>query len=94
MIAPYLASSLVNPFKPENKGQFRLTKDHNSIRMKQFLIHGNIPVTLYSNMLTFTDSNKSLILDGDLLKTMTKYKFNVSHSNSQDRKKIMSLQKK
>ena len=33
LIAPYLASSLtslVNRFKPENKSQFRLRKDHNS----------------------------------------------------------------
>ena len=26
LIAPYLASSLVNVFKPENKSQFRLKK--------------------------------------------------------------------
>ena len=30
MIATYLASSLVNLFKPENKSQFRLRKDPNS----------------------------------------------------------------
>ena len=29
MIAPYLASSLVNLLKPENKSQFRLIKDFN-----------------------------------------------------------------
>ena len=33
LIAPYLASSLVNVFKPaENKSQFRLRKDNNSIK--------------------------------------------------------------
>ena len=42
MIAPYLASSLVNLFKPENKSQFRLRKDLNSTKMNDFLIHGNI----------------------------------------------------
>ena len=39
-------------------------------------------------MLFFTDSKKSLKLDGDPLKTMTNYKFNVDRSNSQDRKGI------
>ena len=51
-IAPYLASSLVNPFKPENKSQFRLRKDHNSTKINDFLIHGHIPVSLHSNMIT------------------------------------------
>ena len=66
LIAPYLASSLVNLFKPENKSQFRFKKDVNSIKMNEFLINGGIPVSLYSNMLNFRDSNKSFILDGDL----------------------------
>ena len=57
MIAPYLASSLVNLFKPEKKSQYNLIKDHKSIEMNGFLINGGIPVTLYSNMLTFGDSN-------------------------------------
>ena len=50
MIAPDLASSLVNLFKPESKSQFKLIKDQISIRMKVCLINGVIPVTLYSNM--------------------------------------------
>ena len=53
--------------------------------MKDFLINTSIPVTLYSNMLFFRDSNLSFLLDGDLLKTMTRYFFNVDNSNSQDR---------
>ena len=36
MIAPYLASSLGNLFKPENKSQFKLIKDHQSLRMNDF----------------------------------------------------------
>ena len=32
MIAPFLASSLVNFYKPENKNQFRLIKDLNQLR--------------------------------------------------------------
>ena len=70
LIAPYLASSLVNLFKTENESQFRLKKDLNSNRMNDFLING-IPDTLYSNLSTFRDSNKSFKLDGDLLEAIT-----------------------
>ena len=86
LIAPYVASSSVNLFSSENKSQFKLTKDHSSTKMSDFLIHGIIPVTLYGNMLTFRDSNKPFIIDRDLLKTMTNYKFNADHSNLQDQK--------
>ena len=75
MIAPYLASSLVNLFKPENKSQLKLIKDQNSFRMNDFLKNGVISVSLYRNMLTFRDSNKSFKLDGDLLETITNYDF-------------------
>ena len=88
VIAPYLASSLVNLFKPENKSQFRITKDLNSTKMNDFLINGGKPVTLFSNMIIFRDSKKSFELDGDFLETMTKFDFNVDHSNQQDRKLI------
>ena len=88
LIAPFLASSLVNLFKPENKSQFRLKKDLNSTKMNDFKINDGIPVTLVSNMLIFRDSNKSFKLEGDLLETMTNYDFNVDHSNQQDRKLI------
>ena len=88
MIAPNLASSLVNLFEPENKSQFRLVTDFNSTKTNDFLINTCVPVSLYSNLLTFRESNKSFKLDGDLLKTMTNYKFNADHSNIQDRKII------
>ena len=39
-------------------------------------------------MLTFRDRKKTFKLDGDLLKTMTNFKFNVDHSNPQNRKNI------
>ena len=91
LTAPYLASSLVNLFKPENKSQFRLGKDTNSTKMNGFLIQGNLPITLFSNMVTFRDSNKSFRLEGDLLKLMTNYKFNADHSNSQDKKLIFEF---
>ena len=92
MIAPYLASSLVNLFIPENKCQFRLIKDINLSKMKDFLINDGRPVTLYSNMLTFRESNKTFILDGDLLETLTSYDLNVGHSNPQDQKLIYEFE--
>ena len=93
LIAPYLASPLVNLFKPENKSQFRLKKDLNSTKMNDFLINEGVPVTLVSNMLIFRDSNKPFKLEGDLSETMTNYDFNVDHSNQQDRKLIYELVK-
>ena len=93
LIAPYLASSLVIVFKPENKSQFRLKKDLNSTKMNDLLIKEGIPVTLVSNMLIFRDCNKSFKLEGDLLETMTNYDFNVDHSNQQDRKLIYEFAK-
>ena len=93
LIAPYLASSLVNLFKPENKSQFRLKKDLNSTKMNDFNINKGIPVTLVSNLLIFRDSNKSFKLEGDLLEAITNYDFNVDHSNQQDRKLIYEFAK-
>ena len=93
MIALYLASSLVNFYKPENKSQFRLIKDLHSSKMNDFIINGGIPVTLFSNILTFGDSNKSFKLDGVLLKIMTNIDFIVSHSNPKDQKLIYEFGK-
>ena len=61
--------------------------------MNDFLIHRTIPVTIFSNMITFRDSNKTFRLEGDLLKVITNYKFNVDHSNQQDRKIIYEFAK-
>ena len=61
--------------------------------MKDFLIKEGIPVTLFSNMLLFRDSSKFFKLDGDLLKTMTNYDFNVSHSDLKDQKLIYEFGK-
>ena len=93
MIAPYLTTSLVEVFKKDNKSQFRLRKDPNSTKMNDFLIHGNILVTIFSNMITFRDSNKTFRLEGDLLKVITNYKFNVDHSSLQDKKLIYQFAK-
>ena len=93
MIASYLVSSLVEVFKKDNKSQFRLRKDPNSTKLNDFLIHGTIPVTIFSNMIVFRDSNKSFRLEGDLLKVITNYKSNVDHSNPQDKKLIYQFAK-
>ena len=93
LIAPYLTSSLVEVFKKDNKSQFRLRKDPNSTKMNDFLIHGTIPVTIYSNMITFRDTNKSFRLEGDLLKTITNHKFNTDNSSQQDKKLIYEFAK-
>ena len=93
LIAPYLASSLVNLFKTENKSQFRLRKDPNSTKMNDFSIHGSIPVNLFGNMITFRDSNKTYRLEGDLLKLITNYIFNADHCSPQDKKLIYECAK-
>ena len=93
LIAPYLTTSLVEVFKKDNKSQFRLRKDPNSTKINDFLIHGTIPVTIFSNMITFRDSNKTFRLEGDLLKVITNYKFNVDHSSPQDKKLIYEFAK-
>ena len=93
VIAKYLASFLDNLFEPENKSQFKILKDHNSIRMKEFLTNRSVPVTLYSNLLIFRDSNRSFKRDVDLLETMTNFDFNVYHSNPHDWKLFFDFAK-
>ena len=93
MIAPYLVSSLSNVFNLENKSQFRLKKDPNSTKINDFLIHRAIPVTLFSNMITFRDSDRSFKLEGDLLKLITNHKFNADHSSPRDKKLIYEFAK-
>ena len=56
--------------------------------MHDFLINGGIPITLFSNMIIFRDSNKSFKVDGDLLESMTNYDLNIDHSNQRDRNLI------
>ena len=93
IIASYLALPLVEAFKKGNKSQFRIKKDPDSTKLNDFLIHGKISVTIFSNMITFRDSNKFFRLEGDLLKVITNHKFNVDHSNQQNRKIIYEFAK-
>ena len=57
------------------------------------MINKSIPVTLYNNLLNYRVSKKPFKSDGDLLKTMANYKFDVTHSNPQDQKLIYEFQK-
>ena len=93
MIAPYLASSLVNFSKPEKTSQFGVLKDLKSTRMNDFWIDTRVPVTLCRNLLTLIDSNTTVKVDGHLLETMTNYDFDVSHSNPQGQKLIYEFGK-
>ena len=74
-------SSLIEVIKSDNKGQFRLTEDPNSTKTNDFLINEKVPVTIFSNMLTFRNTKKVFKIEGDLYKVITDYKFNVDHSN-------------
>ena len=86
-------SSLLEFLKYDNKGQFRLIKDPNSTKTNDFLINKNVPVTRFNNMLTFRDTNKIFKLEGDLLKVMTNNKFNIDHSDEQNREIIREFAK-
>ena len=86
-------SSLIEVIKSDNKGQFRLTKDPNSTKLNDFLFNEKVPVTIFNNMLTFRDTKKVFKIKGDLYKVITDYKFNVDHSNQQDRKIIYEFGK-
>ena len=86
-------SSLIEVIKSDNKGQFRLTKDPNSTKTNDFSINEKVPVTIFSNMLTFRDTKKVFKIEGDLYKVITDYKFNVDHSNKQNRQIIYEFGK-
>ena len=86
MINLFFTSSLVNLLNFENTLHFKKIKDQISISMNDFLIITSIPVTQDSNFVTFRDSIKSFELDGDILKAMTNYHFNVAPSKPQERK--------
>ena len=86
-------SSLIEVIKSDNKGQFRLTKDPDSTKPNDFLINEKVPITIFNNMLTFRNTKKVFKIEGDLYKLITDYKFNVDHSNQQDRKIIYEFRK-
>ena len=70
-----------------------MIKDLSSTKTNDFLLHQKLPVTLYSKMLTFRDTDKSYKLDADLLATITNYKFKADHANLSDKKIIREIAK-
>ena len=90
-IDTYLASSLVNHFIPENKSQFKLIKDHNSIRMSDFFDKYKCSSYSIKRYVKFWRFSKSFLKGGYLLKTMTNYKFNATLSNLQHQKPIFEF---
>ena len=71
ILANYLMSPLSKITSPENTSQFKLVKDHNSIRVNDLLTKNTKPITFFDNILTFPDTSKEFDLKGDLLKMIS-----------------------
>ena len=93
IITSYLISPLAKIFNPENSTQFKLVKDSGSNRVNDLLIHNSIPITLYNNLLTFSDTGKESELKGDLLKMITNSNYNVDHASLADKKLMYDFAK-
>ena len=93
ILAPYLMSPLSKITNPENTTQFNLVKDANSNRVNDLNINNSIPITLYSNLLTFRDTGKEFELEGDLLKMITNKNYNVDLASLADKKLMYDFAK-
>ena len=89
ILANYSMSLLSKNTNPENNFQFKLLKDSNSKRVRDFLIHNTRPVSLYYNLLTFRDTDKKFVLQGDPLKMITNRSFNIDYANLTDEKIVL-----
>ena len=74
ILESYLMSLLSKITNPENTSHFKLVKDPSSNRINDLKIHNSIPITLYSNVLTFRDTGKEFELTGDLSEMITNSK--------------------
>ena len=72
ILASYFLSLLskIN-IKPEHTSQFKPVKHPNSNSVIHPLINKAITVTLYENLLTFRDTDKTFKLNGELLRSKT-----------------------
>ena len=61
-LASYLMSPLSKNTNPGNTSRLKLVKDCISSRVNDMLIHNRIPGTLYNNLSTFRDTDKSFYL--------------------------------
>ena len=93
MLATYLMSPLSKITNPENTSQFKLVKDPSSNRVNDLNINNSIPITLYSNLLTFRDTGKEFELKGDLLKMITNKNYNVDLASLADKKLMYDFAK-
>ena len=86
ILASYLLTPLSIITNPENKSQYKLVKDPKSNRVSDLLIHNTTPFTLYKILLSFRDTDKKFVLQGDLLKMITKRNYNADHANLSGKK--------
>ena len=86
ILAAYLMSHLSKITNPENTSQFKLVKDHNSIRVNDLLIKNTKPNILYNNLLTFHDTGRVFQLKGDLLEMITIKNYKVDLASLADKK--------
>ena len=93
ILATYLMSPLSKITNLENSSQFKLTKDRNSNRVNDLLIHKTIPITLYNNILKFRDTCKEFELKEDLLEMITNNNYNVDHASLADKKLMYDFAK-
>ena len=59
-------SPLSKIFNPENTSQFILVKHFNSNRVNDLKINKTLPITLYTNLLSFRHTGKEIELKSDL----------------------------
>ena len=57
VLASYLIPPLSKITNPEHTSQIKLVQDPDSIRVIDLLINKTIPVTLYNNLLSFSDTD-------------------------------------
>ena len=93
ILTSYLMSPLSKITNPENTSQFKLVKDPSSNRVNDLNINNSIPITLYSNWLTFRDTGKEFELKGDLLKMISNKNYKVDLASLADKKLMYDFAK-
>ena len=93
ILASYLMTPLSKITNPEKTSQFKLVNDHNSNRVNALLLKIKIPITLYGNIITFSDTRKELEIKGDLLEMITNQHYNVDLAKLSDKKLMYDFAK-
>ena len=84
--APCLSSPLSKITNPVITSQFKLLKASNSSRADDISTNKTIPVTLYINLLTFSNTDKKFELKKDFLKMISNINCNVYIASLWDKK--------